>query len=240
METLLQDLRYGFRILIRRPVFTVVAVLSLALGIGANTAIFGLVDALLWRAVPVDHPETLVTLYTRDEKNPGYSSLSHLNWKDYRTMSRSFSGVLGYTFAPVSVRTGGEPVRTFCLLVSGNYFDLLGIRAAHGRTFLPEEDGEPGAHSVVVVSRRFWQETLGGDPRAVGRTITINGGAYTVIGVAPESFTGTDLGGRRCRLPEPTCFRRSRTRRRRMLAASGASGSAASWWLARWLSPSCP
>jgi predicted permease len=194
MENLLQDLRYGFRILVKQPVFTAVAVLSLALGIGANSAIFSLVDALLWRTLPVESPETLVSLFTTDAKNPGLNALSHLNWKDYRDMSRSFSGVLGYTFAPVSVQTGGEPAVAFGLLASGNYFDLLGIRAAHGRTFLPEEDGQPGAHPVVVVSHRFWQENLGGDPKAVGRPITINGSGYTVIGVTPEAFTGTDVG----------------------------------------------
>src|SRR6185436_13007543 len=194
MENLLQDLRYGVRILIRRPVFTAVAVLSLALGIGANTAIFSLVSALLWRTVPVDHPESLVALYTRDAKNPGYAPLSHLNFKDYRAMSRSFSDVLGYTFAPVSLQSGKEPVQIMGLLVSGNYFDMLGVRAAHGRTFLPEEDREPGAHPVVVVSHQFWQERLEGDPRAVGKTITINGSGYTVIGIAPESFNGTDIG----------------------------------------------
>lgn len=194
MENLLQDLRYGLRVLLKRPVFTLVAVVSLALGIGPNTAIFSLVDAVLWRTVPVEDPETLVALYTKDEKNPGHAALSHLNWKDYRQMSRSFSGVLGYTFAPVSLQTGGEPVRSFVVLASGNYFDLLGIRAERGRTFLPEEDGEPGAHPVVVVSHRFWRENLGSDPQAVGRAITINGTGYTVIGVIPESFTGTDIG----------------------------------------------
>jgi predicted permease len=194
MENLLQDLRYGIRILIKQPVFTTVAVLSLALGIGANTAIFSLVDALLWRSVAVEHPETLVSLYTKDEKNPGFVPLSHLNWKDYREMSRSFSGMLGYTFAPVSVQIGDEPSLAFGVLASGNYFDLLGVRAALGRTFLPEEDGEPGAHPVVVVSHRFWKENLEGDPWAVGKTLTINGSGYTVIGVTPESFTGTDVG----------------------------------------------
>ena len=195
MENPVQDLRYGLRLLVKQPVFTLVAVLSLALGIGANTAIFSLVDALFWQTLPVESPESLVALYTRDEKNPGFAPLSHLNWKDYREMSRSFSGVLGYSFAPVSLQTGGEPVRSFALLVSANYFDLLGVRPALGRTCLPQEDSEPGAHPVVVVSHRFWQESLGGNPAAVGKPIKINGSGYTVIGVAPESFTGLDLGG---------------------------------------------
>ena len=150
MENLLQDLRYALRILVKRPVFTLVAGLWLALGNGPNTAIFSLVDAFLWRTLPVEAPETLVSVFTRDERNPGNAPLTHLNWKDYRDMSRSFSGVLGYTFAPVSLQGGGgEPTRSFVILASGNYFDLLGIRAQIGRTFLPEEDGEPGAHPVV-------------------------------------------------------------------------------------------
>ncbi len=194
MENLLQDLRYGIRILVRQPIFTAVAVLSLALGIGANTAIFSLITTLLWRTVPVESPKTLVTLYTRDEKNPGHPPLSHLNWKDYRDMTQSFSGVLGYAFALVTVQTRNEPMQVFALLASGNYFDLLGVRAELGRTFLPEEDGQPGAHPVVVVSHRFWKESLDGDPRVIGRALTINGSGYTVIGVTPEWFTGTDVG----------------------------------------------
>src|SRR5215213_4321696 len=194
MENLLQDLRYGIRILVRQPIFTAVAVLSLALGIGANTAIFSLIDTLLWRTVPVESPETLVALYTRDEKNPGHPPLSHLNWKDYRDMAQSFSGMLGYAFALASVQTRGEPMQGFGLLASGNYFDLLGVRAELGRTFLPEEDGQPGAYPVVVVSHRFWTENLDGDPRVVGQTLTINGSGYTVIGVTPEWFNGTDMG----------------------------------------------
>jgi macrolide transport system ATP-binding/permease protein len=194
MENLLQDIRYGIRILLRRPVFTTVAVLSLALGIGANSAIFSLVDALLWQTLPVESPETLMGLYTRDEKSPGLAPLSHLNWKDYQEMSRSFSGVMGYSFAPVSIQAAGPPERAFALLTSGNYFDLLGIKAARGRTFLPEEDSKPGTHPVVVVSHNFWMDNLEGDPQAVGRSITINGSGYTVIGVTPETFTGTNAG----------------------------------------------
>src|SRR5215211_4033647 len=122
MENLLQDIKYGLRILIKQPIFTTVAVLSLALGIGANTAIFSLVDSLLWRTLPVKSPDTLVALYTKDMKNPEFNALSHLSSKDYRDMSRSFSGVLGYTFVAVSVQTGVEPAAAFGLLASGNYF----------------------------------------------------------------------------------------------------------------------
>jgi predicted permease len=201
MESWIQDLRFATRMLAKKPSFTLVAVLSLALGIGANTTIFSLVNALLLRSLPVEEPERLVSIYTKDEKNPGFGALSHLNWKDYREQNRVFSGVLGYDWTPMSVAAGqgntkGEAQLAFGQLVSGNYFDLLGVEPALGRTFLPEEDATPGAHPVVVVSHELWEERLGADPRAVGRTIRVNGSAYTVIGVAPAEFTGTDIGVR--------------------------------------------
>jgi predicted permease len=194
MENLLQDLRYAARILIRKPVFTAVAVLSLALGIGANSAIFSLVDALLWSTLPVEKPAELMGLYTRDEKNPGFAPLSHLNWKDYRATSQSFSEIAGYDWVQVSLQVGEEPAQGVAQLVSGNYFNVLGIKPALGRTFLPEEDGQPGAHPVAVVSHRFWTESLESDPGVVGRVLRINGSGYTVIGVTPASFTGLQLG----------------------------------------------
>ncbi len=194
METLLQDLRYAARMLAKKPAFTLAAVLSLALGIGANTTIFSLVDALLLRSLPVAEPERLVSIYTRDVKNPGFAALSHLNWRDYREQNRVFDGVLGYDWTAMSVATGKEPGLAFGQLVSGNYFDLLGIRAAHGRTFRPDEDGTPGGHPVTVVSHRFWQERLDSDAGAIGRTIRVNGSPYTVVGVTPAEFTGTDMG----------------------------------------------
>jgi predicted permease len=193
MESLLQDLRHGLRVLLRRPVVTLAAVLSLGLGIGANTAIFSLANAVLWRQPPVADPGRLVTLFTKDVKNPGFGALSRLNWQDYREMSRSFSGILGYQWTALNVQTGGEPVLSFGQLASANYFEVLGVRPALGRGFRPEEDGE-GAHPVAVLSHRFWQERLGGDPAVLGRKLTINGSGYTVIGVAPEGFTGPDVG----------------------------------------------
>src|SRR5262245_25599828 len=107
MDTLLQDLRYGLRLLVQRPAFTAVAVLSLALGIGANSTMFSLVDALLLRSLPVAAPDRLVAVYTADEKNPGFAPLSHLNWKDLREQNRVFSGVLGYDWLTLSVGASG-------------------------------------------------------------------------------------------------------------------------------------
>src|SRR4051812_12230214 len=139
MDDLIQDLRFGLRLLVARPGFTAVAVLSLALGIGANSTIFSLVDALLLRTLPVAHPERLVTIYTVDEKNPGLVPSSHLNWRDLKTGNRSFAGVLGYDWVQMAIATqGGAPQVAFGQLVSGDYFDLLGVRAVRGRTFTPE------------------------------------------------------------------------------------------------------
>ncbi len=194
MERLIQDLRFAFRLLLRRPVFTAVAVGSLALGIGANTAIFSLVNELFLRPLPVAQPAHLVALFTVDERNPGLAPLSHLNWQDLRDPRGPFTGVGGYDFTAMSVAGRDEPRRVTGLLVSGNYFDLLGVRARHGRTFTAGDDTTPGAHPVAVLGHAFFLEHLGGDPAAVGREIVLNGQPFTVLGVAPPSFRGLNVG----------------------------------------------
>jgi predicted permease len=195
MESLLADLRFALRTLRKRPGFTLVAVLSLALGIGANSIIFSLVNAMLLRTPAVADPGRVVALFTKDALNPalGLRPTSHLNWKDYREQARSFSGILGYDWAGMSVVvSGGEASIVVGQLVSENYFDLLGVRAARGRTFTPEEGGRPGGHPVAVLSYHFWQQQMGGDPAAVGRTLLLNGTPFTVVGVAPKDFTGIE------------------------------------------------
>jgi predicted permease len=194
METLWQDIRFGFRILFKSPAFTLVAALSLALGIGANTAVFSIINASLLKPLPVEDPERLLSLFTTDAKNPGNLETSHLNYIDYRDQNQVFSGLLAYTFAQVSLTRGetSEPVSG--LVVSGNYFDVLGVKAAMGRTFMPHEDKTPGAHPVVALSHRLWQRRFGGDPNLVGKTISLNRHDFTVVGIIPEGFTGTDLG----------------------------------------------
>jgi predicted permease len=194
MAELLQDLRYGLRMLIQKPAFTAVALLSLTLGIGANSFIFSIVDALLLRSLPVERPERLITIYTSDRKNPGLAPLSHLNWKDLRAQNEVFTQVLGFDWTPMSVSTGSEATFLIGQLVSGNYFDTLGVRAARGRTFAVADDREGAGQSVTVLSHRFWRDRLGSDPHAVGRTLLVNGEPFTVIGVAPAAFTGTDAG----------------------------------------------
>lgn len=196
METLFKDARYALRMLRKSPGFTIVALLSLALGIGANTAIFSMVSGFLWAPLPVDQPAQLVSIFTTDTKNPGPLPTSHLNYIDYRDKNEAFSGLLAYTFAGVSLSgTSGESKQLTAIVVSGNYFDVLGVKAQLGRTFLPDEDKTPGASPVAVLSYSSWQRDFGGDPSIVNRTISLNRHDYSVVGVAPKDFTGPDLGG---------------------------------------------
>jgi predicted permease len=196
METLFKDARYGFRMLLRSPGFTIVALLSLALGIGANTAIFSMISAFLFAPLPVDRPAQLVSIFTTDVKNPGPLPTSHLNFVDYREKNEAFSDILAYTFAPVDLSgASGETKQLVASVVSGNYFDVLAVKAAQGRTFLPDEDKTPGTHPVVVLSYAAWQREFGGDPGIVGKTISLNRHDFGVVGVAQQDFTGPDIGG---------------------------------------------
>jgi predicted permease len=190
---MLQDLRYGFRSLVKSPAFTAVAALSLALGIGANTAIFSLVNVLLLRPIPVQDAEAVAAVFMTDQRNPGNLPLSHLNYKDLRDQNQVFSGMAAFSFAQVNWSTGNESEQIPVQIVSGNYFALLGAQPPLGRGFLPEEDEKPTP--VAVLSEGFWQRSLGGDPSIVGKTLTLNRTPFTVIGIAPRGFTGTLLGG---------------------------------------------
>jgi predicted permease len=194
METLLRDLRLALRLLRRQPLVSALAVLSLALGIGANTAVFSIVNALFFKSLPVADPETLVALYTVDERNPGLNPLSHLNWKDLRDQRDVFAQVTAYDWVPLSLSTGGEAELGFGQLVAGNYFPMLGVKAARGRLLAPEDDLTLGGHPVVVVSHAFWTRRLGGREDVVGRTLLVNAAPYTVIGVTPADFTGVTVG----------------------------------------------
>src|SRR5262245_29226256 len=194
MQALWQDLRYGARMLWKRPGFTVVVSLTLALGIGANTAIFGVVDRLLVRLLPVNEPARLVNLIGRDEKGDEDTSFSYPIYKDYRDQNYVFDGLLAFSETAMNLSEGGQPERIMGVLVSGNYFDALGVTPALGRAFLPEEDRTPGAHPVAVVSYGLWRRRFGADPKLVGRAITLNTRSFTVIGVAPAEFHGVRRG----------------------------------------------
>jgi predicted permease len=190
---MIQDLRYGYRMLAKSPAFTVIAVLSLALGIGANTAIFSLVDASLLRPIPVQDPDRLAAVFMTDQRNPGNLPLSHLNYKDLRDQNQVFNGMAAFTFAQVNRSTGKESEQELIQVVSGNYFPVLGVQMAMGRAFLADEDLKPTP--VAVLSYGFWERTLGRDAGIVGQTITLNRTPFTVVGVAAKGFSGTFLGG---------------------------------------------
>ncbi|MGO8732338.1 MAG: ADOP family duplicated permease [Terriglobia bacterium] len=195
LETLLQDLRYGARQLRRNPGFTAVAVLTLALGIGANTTIFSVTNALLFRApAGIERPDRLVLLFRRFARNRVEMNVSYPNFRDWRDQNRAFSGLAAHKTIWLGLSAEGESGRVQGAMVSGNYFDVLGVRPALGRTFLPEEDRIPGAYPVAVVSYGLWNRRFGSDPGLVGRKIRISGHAFTVIGVAPRGFKGTVVG----------------------------------------------
>jgi predicted permease len=196
METLLKDIRYGLRMLLKNPGFTAVAVVSLALGIGANTAIFSIINSFLLAPLPVAEPNRLVSIFTTDQKNPGPLPVSHYNFLDYRDKTDVWEGVVAYNFAAVNLnRSTGEGRQLFAEVVTGNYFDVLGVKPLYGRTFLPDEDRTLGTHPVAVLGYGCWQRDFGGDPGIVGQAISLNRRDFIVIGITPKDFTGTDLGG---------------------------------------------
>jgi len=186
-----KEIRYAGRSLLQRPGFSLVAVLTLALGIGANTAIFSLVNTVLLRALPVERPEEVVAMNMR-RKDDALSALSYLNYIDFRDRNEVLSGLLLYRFVPLSLSRSGANERIWAYEVSGNYFDVLGVKAIHGRTFLPEEDKTRLTHPVVVLSYDGWQRRFGGDPSVVGKDLVINNHQFRVVGIAPEGFKGTE------------------------------------------------
>jgi len=190
--SLSQDLGYAFRSFRNSPGFVAVAVASLALGIGANTAIFNLVNAVILRPLPVPDASQLVSLYTLDRSNPGFLSCSYPNYRDYRDRNTVFSGLLLFSSVAVSLTGDGDARELMGEIVSGNYFNVLGVRAVLGRTFTPEEDQSPGAQAVVVISYGFWMRTLAGGRQAIGKTIGLNSLLFTIIGVAPKNFHGVN------------------------------------------------
>jgi predicted permease len=192
METLFQDLRFGFRRLIKTPGFAVIAILSLALGIGANTAIFSLVNMILFRPLPVANPQEVVSV-SAVGKDGAVAAFSYPNYLDFRDRNEVLSGLLVSRFVGVSLSRNGNNEKLWGNLVSGNYFDMLGVKPALGRTFLPEEDKTRLSHPVVVISYSLWQTRFGGDPLVVDSDVLINGRKFKVIGVAPAGFKGTEV-----------------------------------------------
>jgi len=191
METLWQDIRYGLRMLAKNPGFTAVAVLTLALGIGANTAIFSLVNAILLRPIPGENPEEFVRVYAAFPRF-AYGTVSYPDYADWRDHAEGLTGLAAFGSISASLTVGTTSEMVPGNIVSGNYFDVLSIRPLHGRGFLPEEDQTPGTHRVAVLGYDLWKKHFAGDPAIAGKSITVNGEAFHVVGIAPEKFYGVN------------------------------------------------
>ena len=184
MLTFVRDLRYAARMLAKSPGFTVVAVLTLALGIGANTAIFSFIDGVLLKPLPYGHPERILMVWEkppRGDRN-GISTLNYLDWKN---QNKVFDAMAAQTGGAMTLSGSGDPVMLRGTRVSPGYFDIFGVKAAMGRTFAPDED-QDGKGNVVVISHKAWQERFGGGSDIIGRVLTLNGKPHTVIGVLPK------------------------------------------------------
>src|SRR5262245_5150744 len=196
MDTLIQNVRYAVRSLAKTPGFTVVAVLTLALGIGANTSVFTLVNAALFRPVAAAHADRLVWLAGTRENAREVSlrrQFSYPELRDYAAQLGELASLAAYDNIPLALGSGGEPERVTGAIVSSGYFPVLEQRAAAGRSFAASEDA-PGGPLAVMVSHRLWQRRFGGATDLVGRNLFVNGRRFTVIGIAPRGFIGTDLG----------------------------------------------
>jgi putative ABC transport system permease protein len=195
VDRIAQDLRYAVRLLRRNPLFALTAVLSLAVGIGANTTIFTIANALLFRApAGVTEPDRLVDI-GRSQNRQGFDTNSYPNYLDIRKRNTVFSGVYAYRIEPQPMSLGGPDgaERVFGLLATNNYFDVLGARPRAGRLFRTDDSEEPGANPIAVLSHRLWMRRFNGDPAIVGRTIVLNGHPFIVVGVAGDGFQGTSV-----------------------------------------------
>ncbi|HTG62340.1 MAG TPA: ABC transporter permease [Terriglobia bacterium] len=194
METFWRNLQYSLRTLRKRPGFTLTVVITLALGIGANATIFTWIKAVLLEPLPgIEQPERLVEVWGATRNNSALS-LSYLDYLDYRDRNVVFSGLAAHQVQPLNLGRGGKPERVWGAVVSGNYFNVLGVKALIGRTFLPEEDRTPNSHPVAVIGYGLWQRDFGADPKVIGRTITLNEHDFTIIGVTPKEF-GSPFAG---------------------------------------------
>ena len=194
MATLMQDIRYGLRLITKAPGFTLVAVLALALGICANTTIFSFINGLLLRPIPgVQEPERLVAVYTSDYSSGPYGGSSYPDYIDFQNQADAFDGLAAYedTVLTLSREEGAERLRG--VYVTGNFFDVLGVKPSLGR-MLQIADDKPLQSPPVVISYSLWQRHFQADPSVIGRTLKLNGQVYPVAGVTEQSFRGLRLG----------------------------------------------
>ncbi len=195
MGSLWQDIRFSLRMLLKHRTFTLVAVISLAIGIGANSAMFSFADGLMLRPLPVRQPSQVVTVQGTTLQHAGSGgALSYREYVDYRDQNQSFASLIAFTMVPFgfSQRPDALPQVKYGLLVSGNLFEAMGVHMLLGRDFRANEDQEPGRDAVVVLGYDFWQDQFSGNRNVIGRMVRLNGVDFTVIGVAPEEFTGMD------------------------------------------------
>ena len=193
METLLRDLRYGIRSLTKRPGFTAVTIITLALGIGANTTVFSLMDAVLLRSLPVRNANEIVEIATRTTGGGLHPDFSYPLYAAMRESNSELAGMIAYADSSFGLSAGDQTERLRGEYVSANYFDVLGVRPSTGFTFT-RDDERPGAQQVAVISYALWNRRFGGDPSVVQKTIALNGRAFSVIGVAPRTFSGLVRG----------------------------------------------
>ncbi|NOT60372.1 MAG: FtsX-like permease family protein, partial [Acidobacteria bacterium] len=193
MHTLLQDLRYGARMLMKKPGFTLIAVVTLALGIGANTAIFTMINSSFFRPFLIAEPERVVSL-SFTSKAGSMRPLSYPAYRDFRDRNQVLDGIIAnFYLSRLSLSLQDRNQHVSGYLVTGNYFDVLGVKAALGRTFAPEEDRTPLTHPVVVISYGCWQRQFGGDAGVIGREVVLNNHSFKIIGVLPSGFHGLTL-----------------------------------------------
>src|SRR5450631_4945662 len=184
---MINDLRYALRQLIKSPGFAAVTILTLALGIGACTAIFSVVNAVLLR--PLDYPDPARLVIIRETNLPDFPefSVSPPNYLDWEKQTKSYEYLAAYSGSRINLTGDGEPQQLVGIKATAHYFDVYGIKPVLGRTFLPEEDA-PGKNHVVVLSNPFWERVYGGDKKIIGRSVQLDGETYTVVGVAPPDF----------------------------------------------------
>ena len=194
IESFWRDTRFTFRSLRHRPGFTIIVVLSLALGIGANTAIFSLVDAILLRPLPVPNPHELVVVDVAASKLTQFGDASYLDYVDFRSRTKSFQNLAIDQNISAGMSTGqGDAQVVWGLLVSSGFFSTMQVAPVLGRDFRPDEDEVQGKSPVAIISYALWGRSLASDPRVIGRQVKLNGHSFTIVGVAPKSFTGPDL-----------------------------------------------
>ena len=193
LDNILQDLRYTLRQLQNAPLFTLTATLSLGVGIGANTAVFTVIERVLLRPLPVADPQELVFIADQrilEQQSPRFSYPFYASLRDNQVLT----GVTARFSLGVNSRFNGQIARLSGELVSGNYFSVLGVGAQIGRAFSPADDQTPGAHPVAVISEGFWRRGFGSDLSVLGRDIEVNHHTFSIIGVAAKGFRGTDMG----------------------------------------------